>query len=399
MGGEDDAWLVALTSIHWREAWKYGERAFRYCQHDLGHAIAAIAIAAASSGGRCGCCRTGPRASRAPDRHRSRRRLRRRRARGGGLRVARQSSESPSRQSSRRCSRRLRPGTGAGARVSSAKITCSGRSSTRSRKRRAIPVALRPLPIPASDCARHLPHPHHACAIRRACSSSVEARCAFDGRGSIDARGILHDALARHARCQPHRGTRSGGTPRIHLLLFVHRVNGLDAGRRICWFAIRRRSIAFAAACGRTFDWTPAHASLPLFLLARGDCRALAGGSAATRRLPARGSSASAMLPTSIAASRRSGLAFYRHLFWESGVVGQMLYLEARRPACAAPASAVSTTIRSTTCSGSTGHTFQSLYHFTIGTPVEDTRLTTEPGYAWERYVASGFRDGAFTRD
>src|SRR5262249_10907605 len=38
--------LVALTSIHWREAWKYGERAFRYCQHDLGHAIAAIRLAA-----------------------------------------------------------------------------------------------------------------------------------------------------------------------------------------------------------------------------------------------------------------------------------------------------------------------------------------------------------------
>ena len=35
--------LVVLTSIHWREAWKYGERAFRYCQHDLGHAIAAVA--------------------------------------------------------------------------------------------------------------------------------------------------------------------------------------------------------------------------------------------------------------------------------------------------------------------------------------------------------------------
>src|SRR5512143_11836 len=25
--------LVGLSSIHWREAWKYGERAFRYCQH------------------------------------------------------------------------------------------------------------------------------------------------------------------------------------------------------------------------------------------------------------------------------------------------------------------------------------------------------------------------------
>ena len=35
-GGRQDRLLVALTSIHWREAWKYGERAFRYCQHDLG---------------------------------------------------------------------------------------------------------------------------------------------------------------------------------------------------------------------------------------------------------------------------------------------------------------------------------------------------------------------------
>ena len=46
------AWLIALTSIHWREAWKYGERAFRYCQHDLGHAIAAVRIAAALAGWR-----------------------------------------------------------------------------------------------------------------------------------------------------------------------------------------------------------------------------------------------------------------------------------------------------------------------------------------------------------
>ncbi len=41
-----------LTSIHWREAWKYGERAFRYCQHDAGHAIAALRFAAALLGWR-----------------------------------------------------------------------------------------------------------------------------------------------------------------------------------------------------------------------------------------------------------------------------------------------------------------------------------------------------------
>ncbi len=44
--------LVALTSIHWREAWKYGERAFRYCQHDLGHAVAALRLSAALLGWR-----------------------------------------------------------------------------------------------------------------------------------------------------------------------------------------------------------------------------------------------------------------------------------------------------------------------------------------------------------
>ena len=31
------------------------------------------------------------------------------------------------------------------------------------------------------------------------------------------------------------------------------------------------------------------------------------------------------------------------------------------------------------------GHAFQSLYHFTVGVPVEDSRLTSEPGYPWER--------------
>ena len=43
---------VGLTSITWREAWKYGERAFRYCQHDVGHALAALRFAAATLGWR-----------------------------------------------------------------------------------------------------------------------------------------------------------------------------------------------------------------------------------------------------------------------------------------------------------------------------------------------------------
>ena len=44
--------LIGFASITWREAWKYGMRAFRYCQHDCGHAIAAMSYAAAALGWR-----------------------------------------------------------------------------------------------------------------------------------------------------------------------------------------------------------------------------------------------------------------------------------------------------------------------------------------------------------
>jgi len=49
-GFPEEAFLVGLSSVHWREAWKYGERAFRYCQHDVGHAIGTLRIAAATLG-------------------------------------------------------------------------------------------------------------------------------------------------------------------------------------------------------------------------------------------------------------------------------------------------------------------------------------------------------------
>ncbi|WP_108650871.1 SagB/ThcOx family dehydrogenase [Dongshaea marina] len=56
LGGKDvqdePVFFVALSSIHWRESWKYGERAFRYCQLDIGHAVAAITISALMLGWR-----------------------------------------------------------------------------------------------------------------------------------------------------------------------------------------------------------------------------------------------------------------------------------------------------------------------------------------------------------
>lgn len=43
---------IGFSSVFWRGAWKYGERAFRYCQLDLGHVLAALAYAATLLGWR-----------------------------------------------------------------------------------------------------------------------------------------------------------------------------------------------------------------------------------------------------------------------------------------------------------------------------------------------------------
>jgi len=47
-----NSFLIGLSSITWREVWKYGERAFRYTQLDAGHAWQAIVISAKSLGWR-----------------------------------------------------------------------------------------------------------------------------------------------------------------------------------------------------------------------------------------------------------------------------------------------------------------------------------------------------------
>jgi SagB-type dehydrogenase family enzyme len=52
---QGEAFLIGLSSIYWRESWKYGERAYRYCNHDLGHALACIRMSANLLGWKVKC--------------------------------------------------------------------------------------------------------------------------------------------------------------------------------------------------------------------------------------------------------------------------------------------------------------------------------------------------------
>jgi SagB-type dehydrogenase family enzyme len=49
-GGDFAPIVFVLTTIAWREAWKYRDRAYRYCLHDIGHAWQALALAARAMG-------------------------------------------------------------------------------------------------------------------------------------------------------------------------------------------------------------------------------------------------------------------------------------------------------------------------------------------------------------
>jgi hypothetical protein len=125
-----------------------------------------------------------------------------------------------------------------------------------------------------------------------------------------------------------------------------------------------------------------------------GDGRATADPAGA-RRLPARvscdqdiaadGFFSLGMLADFDASLEEFGPSFYRRLFWESGVIGQVLYLEAEAAGARGTGIGCFYDDPVHDVLGLAGHAFQSLYHFTIGMPIEDTRLTTEPGYAWER--------------
>ena len=137
-------------------------------------------------------------------------------------------------------------------------------------------------------------------------------------------------------------------------------------------------------ATGREFLWEPVTAALPLVRLARGDCRRLAARVSCDQEIASDGFFSLGMLADFDASLEELGPSFYRHLFWESGVVGQALYLEAEAAGARGTGIGCFYDDPVHDILGLADHAFQSLYHFTIGIPIDDVRLTTEPGYAWE---------------
>ncbi len=171
--------------------------------------------------------------------------------------------------------------------------------------------------------------------------------------------------------------------PTIHLALFVHRVDGLASG---LYMLVRDRSKVepLREAMHGEFAWTTpptCPAELPLFLLVEGDARRSAVQVSCHQEIAGDSAFSLGMIAEFEETLQAHGPWFYRRLFWETGLIGQVLYLEAEAAGVRATGIGCFFDDPMHQVLGLQGTTFQSLYHFTTGGHVDDPRLTTLPPY------------------
>jgi SagB-type dehydrogenase family enzyme len=387
------SFFVGLSSVQWREAWKYGERAFRYCQHDVGHALATMRIAAAALGwklvlldgvGDAAVSRLLglDRPEDFGDAEREEPEL-----------LALIAPDFPS-----TVPRDLNEAT-----ADSGGVRWQGRANTLSPEHSiewpviddVARATRRSGNVPITEDLSRFPTDDDLFGTTR--QGLLSAEKAILGRRSAVAMdgstAISQAAFFRMlARLMPTHDGRSmpwdaiPWRPRIHLGLFVHRVEGLLPGL----YVLPRDPDKLAAlkeVMHRQFRWQRVPTcplGLPLYLLQEGDCRALAARVSCEQDIARDGAFSLGMIADYTDSLTTYGAGFYRNLFWEAGMVGQVLYLEAEEAG-----------IRSTGIGcyfddpvhevfGIASRDWQSFYHFAVGGPVEDARLTTLPAYGWE---------------
>ena len=385
-----ESFFVALTSIYWREAWKYGERAFRYCHHDAGHAIGTVAIAAHVLGWEARLLShlgtkelqslLGLKNQIGPDREHP----------DCCLVVFPRGSEFPS-----------------NVLESDSLFNAFDALKWKGTPNELSPEHLewpwvekmggltwkpfqkkRPGERLSGGKSSILPYTRQIIHQRR---SAV----AMDGVGSMRAA----DFYATLEKTLPVRGgifDVLDWEPKVNFIIFVHRVEGLQSG--LYFFLRNPDHLSFFKQNCSDYSWTKpegCHEDLPLFSLVTGDARRAAKEVACSQDIAADGCFSLGMITEFEKPIRENGPWFYPRLFWESGLVGQVLYLEAEVVG-----------IRSTGIGcfldnpvhdmlNLKDKTFQSLYHFTVGHPQEDMRLSTLPPYSEELRSKRGFGRGS----
>jgi SagB-type dehydrogenase family enzyme len=380
-----DALLVGLTSIHWRESWKYGERAYRYCSHDVGHAIACVTLAAAGMGWKAtmldglGAGELGQLLhlgdTHDPEAEEPACLL--------AIHPQRTHCREPRLDTApvgelARCEPRGAPSTLSPDHVDWEVVEIAARAA-----RKPPGVLARSQfepPLPAWTIGDE-PIPFRKIVHQR------RSAVAMDGRSGLE-RDAFYQALRRTL---PGRGelpfSALPWSPRVHLVLFVHRVQGLEPG---LYFLARNPAdeVGLRAALRPEFSWSRPPAcppELPLWFLHAADVRGLAARVSCDQEIAADGCFSLGMLARFASSIEEDGPWMYPRLYWECGVVGQVLYLEAEALGLRSTGIGCFYDDAVHAALGLRGRAWQSLYHFSLGGPVDDPRIAREPAYAEPR--------------
>jgi SagB-type dehydrogenase family enzyme len=369
--------FVGLSSVAWREAWKYGERAFRYRQLDTGHALGALRYAAASLGwnaevdSACGSAELA-----------------------AWLGLDRDGDYRGAEREDPELLLALGPGTlKPFAPWHDTELEWFGQANLLDpHPMYRWPVidevaraSVKPPTLPGNTSWSdpQLP-PLQGGSEAPAAELILQRRSAqrFDAT-AIQDRESFHrmlDALLPRPQAPWDAWPEE---PRVHPVFFVHRVEGLVPGL----YALPRGNLAMQrlrAAMHPDFAWSriagcPEH--LPLFLLAAAQTGKLARAIGCHQAIASDCCVAVAMLadfdaPVEAAPWR------YRQLHWEAGLLGQVLYLEAEAAGLRGTGIGCYFDEACHQLLGLGGPGFRSLYHFTVGRPLDAPRILSLPPYS-----------------
>ncbi|OAI14057.1 nitroreductase [Methylomonas lenta] len=376
---ENPACYIGLSSIHWREAWKYGERAFRYCQHDIGHALAGLSYAAACLGWRIELLSEVSDAEiarwlgldrdsdfvdhehEAPDLF-------------CRLHVNRQAPDS---FNAEQLSQLQQSATwfGQAERLSSRhfyrwpiidEVAVAAQKPAIEAERQQMPILQLAVPshnLAASQLIRQRRSAQH-----------------FNGKAeSIPLADFQRMLSALLPNTKPPF-TAWNWSPQVHLVFFVHRVEGLEPGM----YLLPRDAQAVPVlkqACSKDFSWQKMDTAFEFYQLVAGNVRQAAKTLSCHQPIASDSAFSLGML-ADFSDNVETEAWRYRRLFWECGLLGQILYLEAEAAGVRGTGIGCFFDDAVHGVLGLQDNAWQSLYHFTVGVPADDSRLQTLPAYA-----------------
>lgn len=363
-----NSFIIGLSSIAWREVWKYGERAFRYVNLDAGHAWQSLVVSAKTLGWKI------TRLDGVSDKDINKLL---------GLSQERRFSESEHADMllvvSSEC---LSPSLSIEALLQDLPLTYDGvanKLSPSMYKWEIIPeiteaTSEKSLRQKEQKQKPHLPPP------------TKESKTVILSRRSVHVMDKEQSSISKEQFFSLLRGvcnSLDGKENSAHLVIFVHRVEELDEGIYIL-VRNKRDKDALQKAMHHAYLWKSTELD-NLFLLESRDARMPSQAISCSQAIASDGAFSLGMLCNFKEQLQTHGAHRYKELYWECGMIGQQLYLDATSMGLSGTGIGCFLDDMMHSLLGLKDNKFQSLYHFTIGRGYVDSRIQTKEAYADER--------------